>query len=126
MQKIKFIFQIAALYDLLLAIAFLIMPHGIFSYFEVTPPNHIAYVQFPALLLIIFAYIFYQIAKDPLGKREDIIYGTMLKISYVGVVGYYFLTSDIPNMWLPWAICDFIFLLLFVYSYQVLNSDSTK
>ena len=36
---------------------------------EVTPPNHWAYVQFPAALLVIFGLMFVAIAQDPVANR---------------------------------------------------------
>ncbi len=58
-------FVIAALYDGLLGLAFLFFPLGIFARYGVEPPNHTAYVQFPALLLLIFAAMFLRIANHP-------------------------------------------------------------
>ena len=64
MQKswIKLLYAGAGLYDGILGLAFLFFGRQLFEAFEVTPPNHYGYVQFPALLLIIFAVMFFQIA----------------------------------------------------------------
>jgi hypothetical protein len=52
------VFWTAAAYDGLLGVLFLIRPGWAFRVFEVTPPNHMGYVQFPAALLIIFGIMF--------------------------------------------------------------------
>lgn len=57
MKWIKTTFWIGALYDGILGLAFLFAGHSIFAHFEVPPPNHPGYLQFPALLLIIFAIL---------------------------------------------------------------------
>jgi hypothetical protein len=55
-------FLVAALYDGVLGLAFLIAPAEIFVMYGVEPPNHMAFVQFPAFLLIIFAIMFYRVS----------------------------------------------------------------
>ena len=45
------LFWLAALYDGLLGLAFLAAPGRLFDLCQVTPPNHLGYVQFPAALL---------------------------------------------------------------------------
>ena len=118
---IKPLFVIAALYDGLLGLAFLIAPAGIFTMYGVEPPNHLAYVQFPAFLLIIFAVMFYRVAMDPVANREFILYGCALKASYCMLVLVYELTSGISSMWIPWAWADLVFLVLFTASWRVLT-----
>src|SRR6266566_6199096 len=66
----KGLFYISALYDGLLGLAFLCCWSRLFDYFHVTPPNHPGYVQFPALLLIIFGLLFLKIARDPEANRD--------------------------------------------------------
>ena len=123
-KMIKPLFIIAALYDGILGLAFLIAPVGIFTMYGVEPPNHMAYVQFPAFLLIIFAVMFYQVARDPVRNRGLILYGCGLKVSYCMLVLVYELTSGISSMWIPWAWADLAFLALFILSWRTLNQES--
>jgi hypothetical protein len=71
----KSLFVFAALYDGLLGLAFVFFPLAIFAYYGVEPPNHPAYVQFPALLLLIFAALFLRIAGNPVKNYHLIPYG---------------------------------------------------
>ena len=121
---IKPFFLIAALYDGVLGIAFILAPASIFAMFAVEPPNHMAYVQVPALLLILFAIMFYRIAVDPLRNRDLILYGCGLKVSYCSVAFWYELTTGVPSMWMPWAWIDLIFLVLFIISWKSLGKQS--
>lgn len=118
---IKPFFVIAGLYDTVLALAFLFFAPAIFQSFGVTPPNHFAYVQFPALLVLIFGAMFFAIARDPVKNRDLIWYGIALKIAYCGTVFFHYLTGGVPSMWLPWAWADLAFLVLFFVAWRSLR-----
>jgi hypothetical protein len=115
------LFLLAALYDCVLGVSFLAAPLYAFELCGVTPPNHVGYVQFPAALLLIFAVMFAQVARDPLGSRNLILYGIMLKIAYCGVAASHWLTTDIPWMWKPFVWIDLAMGLLFLCAYAVLR-----
>ena len=121
---IKPLFAIAGLYDALLGIAFLFFQGQIYQQFGVKTPNHPAYVQFGALLLLIFAAMFFRIARDPLGNRDLIFYGVGLKAAYSGTVFFYQLAGGVPFMWIPWAWADLLFLILFVVAWKSLGQAS--
>jgi hypothetical protein len=113
---------LAALYDGVLGLAFLFSAPTVFQWYAVVPPNHMGYVQFPAALLIVFAILFFNLAKDPEKNRNLIIYGALLKVSYCSIVFYYWAATDIPNMWKPFAVFDLLFLLLFIAAYRALRT----
>lgn len=123
---VKVLFVIAAIYDGILGLLFLFAPGMAFEIFEVTPPNHFGYVQFPAVLLLIFAAMFYRIATDPVGNRFLMLYGVVLKAGYSGLVFYYMLTAGIPSMWVPWAWADLAFLVLFLWSWVYMGRQMTE
>jgi hypothetical protein len=109
----KPLFYVAALYDAVLGLVFVLFWDQVFAHFGITPPNHPGYVQFPGLLLIIFGLMFLRIARDPDANRPLIGYGIALKIAYSGLVFRYALTSGIPRMWVWCAWADLAFLVLF-------------
>jgi hypothetical protein len=117
----RVLFWLAALYDAVLGIAFLVLPWWIYDTFNVTHPNHWGYVQFPAALLLIFAVMFVAIARDPVGQRGLILYGVGLKVAYCAVTFGYWFGSGIPWMWKPFAIIDLVMLVLFVWAYTALG-----
>lgn len=119
---IKALFVVVGLYDGLLGVAFVFWWKAIFGYFGVQPPNHPGYVQFPALLLMAFAGMFLQIARNPLRNRGLILYGMGLKLAYSGTVFWYELTEGIPRMWIPWAWADLGFLVLFLIAWLRLSA----
>jgi hypothetical protein len=118
MKFIKSVFLASAVYDGVLALLFLFFSSSIFEYFGIEKPNHMGYLHFPALLLILFAIMYWRIASDPIRFRDLIPYGIGLKISYCAVVFYHWLTGGIPNMWIPFAWIDFAFIILFIQAWR--------
>lgn len=118
---IRPLYIISALYDGILGVLFLVFSLQLFKAVNVVPPNHIGYVQFPALLLIIFAVMFFNIARDPLGNKNLILYGILLKFSYCSVVLYYWMLGSIPSLWVPFAFLDLAFMIAFIFSYKVIK-----
>jgi hypothetical protein len=117
-RAIAVLFLIAALYDGALGASFLVAPGLVFRLADVPPPNHWAYVQFPAALLLVFASMFAAIARDPIGNRNLIVYGILLKVSYCGIAFWYWFTAGIPGLWKPFAVIDLVMGVLFVLSYR--------
>jgi hypothetical protein len=118
---IRPLYLIAAVYDLILGVAFLAAQDRIFAWFEVTPPNHPGYVMFGALCVLIFGVAFLLIARAPERNRDLIALGVLFKLAYaVPVLGYHF-TGGIPTMWVPWAYADLVFALLFLVSLRALS-----
>lgn len=115
------LFLIAALYDAVIGVAFFAMP--LFDLFGVEPVNHVGYVQFPALLLLVFAAMFARIGRDPVAHRSLIPYGIGLKASYCVLVFWHQIAGGVPVMWIPWAWADVVFLILFVTAWTRLAPD---
>jgi hypothetical protein len=115
------LFFVAALYDGLLGLAFLVAADWIFQAAHVTPPNHFGYVQFPGAILMVFAVMFLAVARRPRENRGLIPYGMLLKVSYCGVVGYHWLAGGIPSLWKPFVVIDLVFLILFFLAYRWLG-----
>jgi hypothetical protein len=123
---VKALFVIAAIYDGVLGLLFVFAPGLAFEVFEVVPPNHFGYVQFPAILLLIFAAMFWRVAMDPVGNRFLMLYGVALKAGYSGLVFYYLWTTGVPDMWVPWAWADLVFLVLFLLTWRYMGRQMTE
>ncbi|MCK5760768.1 MAG: hypothetical protein KAH33_05710 [Candidatus Delongbacteria bacterium] len=122
-RLVSILFFVGGLYDGLLGLYFLIFPMSIFDYFEVTQPNHVGYIHFPALLLITFGIMFFQIASDPKKNENLIPYGILLKVSFCSVVFYHWLDKGIPCFWKPFAFFDLAFLVLFIWAFSALRRE---
>ena len=111
----------SGVYDLAIGVAYLVAGPAIFDAAGVPHPNHWAYIQFAAALLITFGLMFFAIAADPAANRNLIPFGILLKVSYVGVCGYYWISTGVPTLFQPIAVIDAIMLVLFAVAYQQLG-----
>lgn len=115
---IRRLFVVAALYDGVLGLLFIFAPLAAFGWYNVPPPNHVGYVQFPAALLMVFAAMFARIAADPVGRRNLIPYGIGLKIAYCTTVFWHWGATGIPDMWKPFALADLLFMIFFFVAWR--------
>jgi hypothetical protein len=125
-SSIRALFYAAAVYDGVLGILLLVLPWRLYDAYGVTPPNHWAYVQFPACLIFIFGLMFLAVARDPAGNRSLIPYGILLKAAYSGTVIAYWLRQGIPQMWKPFALADLLFGVLFAWAYLSIPGISNR
>lgn len=114
------LFYLAAIYDGILGLLFLLAGPWLFATTGITPPNHFGYLHFPAALLLTFGLLFLAVARKPERNRNLIPFGILLKLSYCGVAFYHWLTAGIPWIWKPFAIIDLVFLVLFVMAFRSL------
>ena len=118
---VRILFALAAAYDGLLGLAFIVAGPQIYSYFGVMPPNHWGYVHFGAGILVIFGWMFLAIARRPIENRNLIQYGILLKVCYVATVGWYWGHGDVPAMWKYFLGADAVFMVLFLLSLSALR-----
>src|SRR5438128_9861368 len=104
LSTVRLVFAVADLYDFAIGLAFLFFGERIFEAAGVPLPNHWGYIQFSSLLLIVFGTMFFAVARDPVANRNLMPYGMLLKLSYTGLVVYYWVTTDCPLLFKPFAI----------------------
>lgn len=121
---VKILLILCGLFDGFVGLVFTVMPATLFCIAGVTPPNHFGYVQFPALLLVIFAVMFFRAAADPVLRREVLLYGVALKASCAGLVFWYQFHGGVPILWIPWAWADALFLLLLLIGWRAMASQA--
>jgi hypothetical protein len=123
LTPIRWLYVVSAAYDGLLGLAFLVAGPALFRLTGITPPNHWGYVHFPACLLVVFGLLFLRIASDPVRYRELVPFGVLLKVSYVGTVGWHWLGEGLPDLWKYFAVADATFALLFLATYRALRTE---
>lgn len=123
-KSITALFYVAFIYDAVLGLTFLVFQNRVFEWAAIPPPNHPGYIQFPALLLIVFGLLYLAVARNPVANRNLIPYGMMLKVAYCSVVFGHWFTAGLPGIWKPWAVFDLIFLLLFWGAYRALGKSA--
>lgn len=119
---IRVLFLATAAYDGLLGLAFIVAAPQIFAWMVITPPNHWGYVHFAAGMLVIFGWMFLQIALRPVENRKLIDYGIMLKLCYVATVAWHWAHGGLPDLWKWFAFVDTATAVLFVWSRMALRS----
>ena len=124
---IKPLFWVGGAYDLVIGLAFLLMPYAIFDFIDVTPPNHIGYIQFSAAFLTIFGLMLFEVARKPLESRNLIPYAALIKVAYCAIVFGHFALGNMPMPWMYFAFADSLFLLAFAWAYvETGKAESTS
>jgi len=120
------LFGVAAAYDGILGLSLLFAMRSVLGGFGVALPNHAGYLQFPAALMLVFALMFVQIARDPHRNRALIPYGIGLKVSYCAVAFFHWLTGELPSVWKALAVIDLVFLPLMLWAYSDLAKEGSR
>lgn len=107
-------FVIAGVYDLVLGVGMLLLHREFYARWGITPPNHDAYVQFPALVVALFGLAFLMIARDPVANRPLVRLGILFKLAYAAPVLWHAVFGTIPMVWVVFAWCDLAFAMLFI------------
>ena len=124
-EMIRLTFLVAALYDVLLGLAFGLFFKPIYAMFGVTLPNHDAYVQLSAILVLIFGIGFYMVYRRPHQGRPIIVLGILMKLGFAAVVLGHLVLGSIPSLYVPFAVLDLVFAVAFVAAYVSLEPAVT-
>jgi len=119
-EWIRPLFQIAAGYDFIIGVSFLLAYPAFFGWFGVELPNHPAYVQFSSAMVAVFGIGFWYVARAPERNRDIIKMGVMLKVAYSTVVLGWWFRGEMPGMWVPFAWIDLAFILAFLAALRAL------
>lgn len=108
-------FLVAALYDMLLGLAFVIFGEQILGAIGMALPPHIAYIQLAAVFIFVQGFSYLLPFRDPLGNLGIVTVGVVYKAAYAGLALWYLLIGALPSaFFIPWAIIDLAFLVGFV------------
>lgn len=112
----RWLFIVAALYDMALGVAFFFFGEPMFEWLGMTAPPHISYIHLPAIFVFVQGISYAIVATDPLGHPGIVWVGVAYKLSYALLAAYYLLTDQIPAMFFAWfGLFDFVFFLAFVW-----------
>ncbi len=123
LKAIKVLFWIAALYDLVLGLVFGLFYQPVYARFGVELPNHPGYVQLSAMFIFIIGVGFSLVARNPRENRQIILLGILMKIGFCLVVFSHLFFGTVPPIYVPFAVMDSVFLILFLPAYAVLNKS---
>ena len=116
----RWLFLVAALYDIALGLAFLLVGQSILTWIGMALPPHIAYVQLAAMFVFIQGLGYWFIYRDPWSNLGLVRMGVAYKAGYAGLTLLYLATSQLPSVFfVPWAVADLLFLVGFVMFLQL-------
>jgi hypothetical protein len=124
-KGIKTVFLIAALYDIILGIVFGLFFKPVYNSFGAELPNHAGYIQLAAAYILVFGIGFYLVYKDPVRNQAIITLGILMKLVFVVIVLGHLLIDTIPPFYIPFALLDVVFLLLFLYTQTAIKKLAT-
>ena len=111
----RWFFLVAALYDIALGLAFLLVGQSILAWIGMALPTHIAYIQLAAIFVFIQGLGYWFIYRDPWSNLGLVRMGVAYKAGYAGLTLFYLLTAQLPSVFfVPWAVIDLLFLVGFV------------
>lgn len=116
-KAIRSLFLVASIYDVMLGLVFGLFFRLIYNSFGVTPPDNAAYIQLPAFYILIFGVGFYLVYRDPVRHRGIVLLGILMKVNFICVAFGHLFVGNLPVFYLPWAIIDVLFLILFIIAY---------
>ena len=114
LKTVKAVFMASAVYDIVLGLIFGLFYKPVYNTFQTTLPNHAGYIQLIAMYLLIFGIGFWFVAKNPAAHLGIIRLGIMMKLAFIVVVMGHLFFGSVPNFYVPFAVIDAAFLVLFV------------
>jgi hypothetical protein len=120
----RIFFLVAALYDMLLGVAFVIFGEQILNAIDMELPPHIAYIQMAAVFIFVQGFSYLLPFLDPLGNLGIVRVGIVYKAAYAGLALWYLAIGALPSVFfIPWAIIDLGFLVGFVLFLRTARRD---
>jgi hypothetical protein len=109
-------FLVAAIYDIALGLAFLVAGETILDAIGMELPPHVAYIQLAAIFVFVQGLSYLLAWRDPEANRGVIWVGVVYKGTYAALVAWYLVIGRLPSVFfVPWAILDLGFMLLFLW-----------
>lgn len=111
----RWLFVVAAAYDIALGLAFFFLHEPIFEWLGMPFPPHVSWVHLPAIFVFIQGVSYAIVAADPLANVGIVVVGVIYKASYSALAAWYLLSDQIPAMFFAWfGLFDLAFLVAFV------------
>jgi hypothetical protein len=109
-------FLAAALYDMVLGVAFMVAGDAILTAIGMTPPPHVAYYQLAAVFVFVQGFSYLLVWRNPANGRGLVWVGVAYKAAYTALAVWYIALGMLPSaFFVPWAAADFLFMLGFLW-----------
>lgn len=109
------LFLVAAIYDLLLGLAFFFFYEPVYAYFNITLPTYPVYLQMAAAFVIAMGVGYYFVYRNLYRNIDLVKLGVVYKLVYSGLTSYFYF-ADLANITFFWfALIDAAFMVLFIW-----------
>lgn len=108
------LFLVAAIYDVVLGIAFTLFYQPVFDMLDVTPPEG-GYIPLLGAFLFVIGVAYFLIWRGELARNRDMIFvGTLYKLAYAAVALTFWAIGEVPHVSFAavFGIADAIFFVL--------------
>jgi hypothetical protein len=102
---------------------FIFLPDQLFNYFALGLRPDTQYLQLPAVLIMVFGWMMFNVAKEPQKNLNLILYINLFKAGFISVVIYNWLTKGLPWLWLSFVGFDLVYLAGFLAAYRIIKEN---
>jgi len=106
------LFTVAAIFNALVGLGILLAYDLLAPWFGF-PPQPTVWIHIVALAVLLFGYVYWRIASDPVRYREYIVLGVIGKLAFVVAIYGHFLAGDAKVALAALVTCDLFFAVLF-------------
>ena len=127
LARVRWMFLVAAVYDIALGVGFFFLYRPVFEWLGMTLPPHVAFIQLPALFIFVQGLSYVIVYQNPLANLGLAKVGVVYKGSYSALAAYYLVTDQIPSMFFAWfGLFDLLFFLGFVWFLRWAGREATS
>ena len=116
------VFLVAALYDLILGVAFLFLYPWIYGALDIPGPTEPAYLQLAAAFVLVQGIMYALVYRNLERNRDLILVGAIYKAAYAAISLLHFAIGDLPHrVFAVFGVLDLGFLVLFLMCLKALG-----
>lgn len=122
----KAVFAVAAIYDIVLGVAFILFYDPVLDALDITPPDNTSYIHLSAVFVLVQGISYVFAWWDLHGNIGIVRVGVIYKAAYFLVALYYLVTDDLLHwVFFAFGVADLVFMLLFLGALAALRSSRT-
>ena len=116
-------FLVAALYDLILGVAFFLLYPWVYELFGISLPTEPAYLHAAAAFVFVQGFMYLLVYRNLEGSRDLVLAGAVYKVAYIGVSFYHWGMGTLPHpIFALFGVLDLFFLVGFLWYLRTLKA----
>ena len=123
----RMVFLVGAAYDMILGAVFFLAWRPIFDTLGIPHPETTAFLKIAAAYIFGQGLSYWYVSRNIIRNVDMVRVGIVYKFIYVGLAAYYLAIGQMPHMvFTLFAVCDLVFLVLFVACLRWEAASSTE